>query len=165
MARVKERAPTAALLVVGSGLGGYEETMLKLAEELGLGDDVVCTGWIDQDQMAGAYAASDVICTPSLIFESFGLINAEGMLRGKPSVTSYFGGPKDVVEDGVSGFHVNPLDVDALADRLATILESDEVQARMGEAARARVLERFHLDRQTDKAESLYRQLIAEHAS
>ena len=153
--------PNAALLVVGSGLGGYEQTMLDLAASLGLGDDVICTGWLDQEAMSGAYHAADVICTPSLIFESFGLINAEGMLRGKPSVTSYFGGPKDVVEDGVSGFHVNPLDIDALADRLATILESDEVLARMGAAAKERVLTRFHLDHQTAKTEQLYRDLLA----
>lgn len=160
LALIRERVPEATLLVVGSGMGGYEELVLDLARELGIGDAVVTTGWLDQDQMAAAYQAVDVICTPSLIFESFGLINAEGMLRGKPSVTSYFGGPKNVVEDGETGYHVNPLHVDQLADRLATLLEDDELRAQMGEAARARVLERFNLDTQTDRAIDLYRRLL-----
>lgn len=162
LAQVKARVPQAALLVVGSGLGGYEATMLDLARDLGIGADVVCTGWLDQQQMAEAYEATDVICTPSLIFESFGLINAEGMLRGKPSVTSWFGGPMNVVEDGVSGYHVNPLDVDSLADRLAALLGSEELCARMGAAARRRVLEHFHLHTQTDKACAIYRELLVE---
>lgn len=149
LAKAKERVPNAALLVVGSGLDGYETTMLELAKSLGVGDAVVTTGWLDQSGMGVAYSASDVICTPSLIFESFGLINAEGMLRGKPSVTSFFGGPKDVVEDGVSGFHVNPLNVDALADRLATLLGDDALRQRMGDAARQRILTKFHLETQT----------------
>lgn len=161
MALVIERVPRAALLVVGSGLGGYESRMLELARELGIEERVVATGWLDQDQMAGAYAAADVICTPSLIFESFGLINAEGMLRGKPAVTSFFGGPKDVVEHGETGFHVNPLRVEELATRLATLLSDDRLRASMGEKARARVLERFHLDRQTQRVETLYRDVLA----
>ena len=78
MAKVKARVPAATLLVVGSSHGGYEDRMLDFAAEQGLGDALVTTGWIDQAEMAKAYAASDVICTPSLIFESFGLINAEG---------------------------------------------------------------------------------------
>src|SRR6185295_5328413 len=108
MVLVKRRVPNAALLVVGSGIGGYESKMLDLAQDLGVGDDVVVTGWLDQEHVFVAYQACDVVCTPSLIFESFGLINAEAMLRGKPAVTAFFGGPKDVVEHGVSGFHVNP---------------------------------------------------------
>lgn len=149
LARVKQRVPNAALLVVGSGMDGYETTMLELAKSLGVGDAVVTTGWLDQRGVGIAYEASDVICTPSLIFESFGLINAEGMLRGKPSVTAFFGGPKDVVEHGVSGFHVNPLDVEALANRLAELLGDDALRAKMGEAARARILTEFRLETQT----------------
>lgn len=149
LAKVKQRVPNAALLVVGSGMDGYETTMLELAKSLGIGDAVVTTGWLDQRGVGVAYEASDVICTPSLIFESFGLINAEGMLRGKPSVTAFFGGPKDVVEHGVSGFHVNPLDVDSLADRLAELLGDDALRARMGQAARRRIETEFRLEIQT----------------
>lgn len=147
--KVKERVPNAALLVVGSGMDGYEKTMLELASSLGIGDAVKTAGWLDQAGVGVAYEASDVICTPSLIFESFGLINAEGMLRGKPSVTAFFGGPKDVVEHGVSGFHVNPLDVDSLADRLAQLLGDEVLCAKMGRAARARIETEFSLETQT----------------
>lgn len=160
LALICARVPEATLLVVGSGIGGYEELVLDLARELGVDDHVVTTGWLDQDQMAAAYQAVDVVCTPSLIFESFGLINAEGMLRGKPVVTSYFGGPKNVVEDGETGYHVNPLHVDRLADKLAVLLEDDELRETMGNAARARVLKRFNLEIQTDKTIDLYRRLV-----
>lgn len=161
MAVVRQRVPQAALLVVGASHAGYEERMRELACELGLADSLAVTGWLDQEELAEAYAAADVVCTPSLIFESFGLINAEGMARGKPVVTSFFGGPQDVVEDGVSGFHVNPLCVDELAGRLAELLESDELRARMGEAARQRARERFSIERQAERTEALYREVLA----
>jgi glycosyltransferase involved in cell wall biosynthesis len=161
MAEVRRRVPSAALLVVGSGGGGYEHRMVELAEELGLKDAIVLAGWLDQAGMAAAYEAADVVCTPSLIFESFGLINAEGMARGKPAVTAFFGGPKDVVEHGVSGFHVNPLHVDRLADALATLLEDDALRRRMGDAARARIRERFDLEAQAAAVEALYVRLAA----
>lgn len=160
LAKVHERVPAATLLVVGSGNDGYERTMLDLAGKLGLDGAVVTTGWLDQAAMGVAYAASDVICTPSLIFESFGLINAEGMLRGKPAVTSYFGGPKDVVEHGVSGFHVNPLHIDDLADKLGRLLGDDALRATMGAAARERVLTQFRLETQTARLEAIYRDVL-----
>ncbi len=101
-----------------------------------------------------------MICTPSLIFESFGLINAEGMLRGRPAVTSYFGGPKNVVEDGVSGFHVNPMQVDALVAALTPLLRDDALRERMGAAARRRVLTEFALETQAARVEDLYVRLV-----
>ncbi len=161
LAAVRRRVPQAALLVVGASHGSYEERMRELAGELGLLDSLAVTGWLDQEELAQAYAAADVVCTPSLIFESFGLINAEGMAHGKPVVTSFFGGPQDVVEDGVTGFHVNPLHVDELAGRLAELLESDDLCARMGAAARRRVLERFSIERQAERIEALYREALA----
>lgn len=162
LVKVRTRVPEAALLVVGSGHSGYEDSMLNRAQELGLEDHLVVTGWIDQESMGKAYEAADVICTPSLIFESFGLINAEGMLRGKPAITSFFGGPRDVVEDGVSGFLVNPLQVDRMAERLTLLLEDDELRAKMGEEARKRVLEHFNLEVQAVRLEEIYSELLGE---
>ncbi len=156
MGQVKAKAPNAVLLVVGSGMDGYEQTMLKLAGELGIGDSIVSTGWLDQDAMRVAYSAADVICTPSLIYESFGLINAEGMLFGKPAVTAFFGGPKDVVEDGVSGIHVNPLDVDSLAAALSRLLVDDALRERMGRAARERMLTKFAMEEHVAQLERIY---------
>ncbi len=46
----------------------------------------------------------------------------------------------------MTGFLVPPGDVDALRDRLAYLLDRPRVAAAMGEAARARVLERFTWD-------------------
>lgn len=161
MARVRRRVPEAALLVVGSAHGGYERRLVDEARALGLGDALVVTGWLEGRELLAAYAAADVVCTPSLIFESFGLINAEGMRAGRPAVTSFFGGPRDVVEHGRTGYHVNPLDVEELARRLADLLEDDRLRRRMGEAARKRVEERFDLERTVDRLVEVYGEALA----
>jgi len=80
------------------------------------------------------------------ISELLGLTLLEAMASGTPVVASALGGVPEIVEDGVTGFLVPPGDVDALRDRLAYLLDRPRVAAAMGEAARARVLERFTWD-------------------
>jgi len=77
------------------------------------------------------------------ISELLGLTLLEAMASGTPVVASALGGVPEIVEDGVTGFLVPPGDVDALRDRLAYLLDHPRAAATMGEAARARVLERF----------------------
>ena len=53
------------------------------------------------------------------LFEAFGLTVIEAMSTGLPTFATCFGGPLEIVEDGVSGFHVDPNHGDAAADRMA----------------------------------------------
>jgi glycosyltransferase involved in cell wall biosynthesis len=75
--------------------------------------------------------------------EPFGLVMIESMACGTPVLATRRGAVPEVVEDGVTGFLVPPGDVEALRDRLAYLLAHPRVAAAMGDAARARVLERF----------------------
>ncbi|MCB9897155.1 MAG: glycosyltransferase family 4 protein [Planctomycetes bacterium] len=159
---VRRSVPEATLVTVGEALPGFVEEMGSLARRLGLPDDaLVSVGWLSGDELATAYAAADVVASPSLCFESFGLVNLEAMRAGRPVVASMWGGPSDVIEDGVSGFLVNPLQVGVLAERLLRVLRDDELALRLGRAARRRVAERFALDDQIDRVEDLYRELLA----
>jgi glycosyltransferase involved in cell wall biosynthesis len=54
------------------------------------------------------------------------------------------------VEDGVSGFIENPFDVEAYAERIASLLRDEGLRARMGEAGRAALVERFSMGRLAD---------------
>ena len=74
------------------------------------------------------------------------------------------GGVPDVVRDGVDGFLVEPGDVDALAERLGRLAADPALRARMGEAGRARVLERYSVERLVDDVDALYKELLAEKA-
>ncbi|MBI4790119.1 MAG: glycosyltransferase [Chloroflexi bacterium] len=67
----------------------------------------------------------------------------EAMATGLPVVATRHGGIPELVEDGVSGFLVPERDSDALADRIAALVERADLRAAMGCAGRA-LVERNH---------------------
>ena len=127
----------------------WDGEFLPQARELGVADRVVPTGWLDASELALAYAAADVFVTPSLCFDTFGIVNLEAMEHAKPVVATTFGGSREVVEDGRTGFVANPFDVAEYAERIAVLLRDEALRLRMGQAGRARLEERFTIDRLT----------------
>jgi sucrose synthase len=53
------------------------------------------------------------------LFEAFGLTVIEAMSSGLPTFATCFGGPLEIIEDGISGFHIDPTHGDAAATRMA----------------------------------------------
>jgi len=146
---------------VGDALPGFFEEMVALAGRNGVGQDrLVRTGWLSGEELRAAYALSDVVVSPSLCFESFGLVNLEAMAAGLPVVASMWGGPSDVVKDGETGFLVNPLQTAVLADRLLRVLQDGALAERMGAAGRARAADVFSLERHLDEVEALHAEMM-----
>jgi glycosyltransferase involved in cell wall biosynthesis len=67
--------------------------------------------------------------------EALGLSIVEAMACGLPVVATNVGGIPEVVVDGKTGFLVPPRDPIALASKLATLVESEELRLRMGALA------------------------------
>ncbi len=59
-----------------------------------------------------------VFVQPAL-FEAFGLTVIEAMGSGLPTFATCFGGPMEIIENGISGFHINPNNEDSIALLLA----------------------------------------------
>ncbi len=156
---VRRKVPTAVLLTVGEALPGFYDEMLSLAARLGMDDALVHAGWLSGDELAAAYRVADVVATPSLCFESFGLVNVEAMRARRPVVASMWGGPSDVVDDGRTGFLVNPLRIGDLAERITRLLMDPDLARRLGDAARERVEKLFSIPGQVDAIERLYADL------
>ena len=153
--------PDLRLIVMGKR-SIYDEEFAPQAKALGVEDRVVPTGWLGPDELPLAYAAADVFVTPSLCFDTFGLVNLEAMEQSKPVVATTFGGSREVVEDGVSGFIENPFDVEAYAERIAGLLRAPETARAMGAAGRARLFERFTMARLADEFVEEYAAALAE---
>ena len=125
----------------------FDSEFAGAARELGVHDLVVPTDWLNGEELAAAYAATEVFVTPSICFDTFGLVNLEAMEHSKPVVATVFGGSPEVVLEGQTGYLRNPFDVPAFAGAIRDLL-ADPVRARaMGEAGRERMREHFVIER------------------
>jgi len=155
MAVLKGDYPQLRLIVMGKR-DIYDGEFQPQARELGVDDMVVPTGWLDGDELRLAYAACDVFVTPSICFDTFGLVNLEAMEYARPVVATEFGGSKEVVVDGETGFIANPFDVEGYAGRIERLLADGERRRAMGEAGYQRLQQRFTIERLTEEFLEVY---------
>jgi glycosyltransferase involved in cell wall biosynthesis len=155
LALLAPRFPDLRLLVMGKR-EVYDGEFAPLAAALGVADRVVPTGWLGPDELALAYAAMDVLVTPSICFDTFGLVNLEAMEHGKPVVATSFGGSREVVVHGETGYIENPFDVAAYAGWIERLLGDSGLAHRMGAAGRQRLHELFTIERLADDYQRVY---------
>lgn len=151
------REKTDAVLVVAGVKDAYAKEMQKIAQELGVGERLIFTGWISGAELKAAYAASTVVLFPSVCFDAFGRVNLEAMASKKPVAGTCFGGTPEVVEDGVTGYVMDPFDTELLASRILELLRDPEKARQFGEAGYARARTHFNLRDIVQKYLHLYK--------
>src|SRR2546423_4844072 len=121
----------ARLIVVGGDRAAARAK--SLSRELGIGDRVHFLG--TRDDVRPWYGAADAFVLPTL-YDPFPNAALEAMACGLPVIVTFQCGAAELIEEGVNGYVVGALEVDALADRLARL----DVRAadEMGRRARKR---------------------------
>jgi len=107
------------------------------------------------------YRGFDVVVVPTQR-GGVGLTALEAMALAKPVVASKVGEMLHVVVDGRTGFLVPEGDSDQLAASIMRLLESPELAAELGRAARRRVEDLYSLPPMVGATEALYREIIDE---
>jgi glycosyltransferase involved in cell wall biosynthesis len=134
----------------------------RLVEELAIGDVVRFASGLSDAALADLMGSAEVMCVPSL-YEGFSLPTVEAMACGTPLVVSRAGAIPEVVgSDGLCADQVTPGDTEELAAALATLLAAPERRTAMGEAGRARVLERFSWSSVARSTADCYADAVAE---
>jgi trehalose synthase len=77
--------------------------------------------------------------------EGFGLVVSEALWHGTPVIGSRVGGIPQQVLDGHTGYLVEPLDVEAIATRMASFLDTPDDAAALGKQGREHVRQCFLL--------------------
>jgi glycosyltransferase involved in cell wall biosynthesis len=140
---------------------GERDTLLGLAEALGLGARVVAPGPVMGEAKARHLAEASVFCLPSH-YEGLPMALLEAMAAGLPVVATRVGAIPEVVREGIDGFLVEPGDVESLAARLKGLLRDPGAARAMGEAGRAAVAGRFSVDQSLERVRGLYAELGVE---
>lgn len=160
-ALLRARFPQVKFLLIGSPFPGNDEhldNLKNLVRELELDDQVVYTG--DVEDIKAAYAALDISVLPSAMPEPFSGVVIESMAFAKPVVGTRIGGTIEQIEDGVTGFLVEPNDPVALAEALERLLADGTLRRTMGENGRQRFLSRFEFESYYDRMLFLYSNLL-----
>lgn len=141
---VSKKIPNVSLLILGARRA-YTDRIQQIADGLGIGERIIFTGWLDGDDLLAAYHVSDVVIVPSISFDSFPTVNLEAMLCGKPVVATCFGGSREAILDGETGFITNPYNIEFFAGRVIELLQNPELAKKFGEAGIRRAQENFRL--------------------
>lgn len=158
-ARIAGDHPAARLLLVACS-GDDRERVLGLADGLEVAGRVLTLP--ARRDMPEVLAACDVVADASWAGTGITGSVREAMALRRAVVASDVGGNSELVVDGEVGLLVPPRDVGALAAALDRLLADPELRARLGAAARRRVVEHFSTGHRLDRLEALYRHLLAE---
>ncbi|MEO5339268.1 MAG: glycosyltransferase [Magnetococcus sp. MYC-9] len=124
-----------------------------------LGDRVQFFGRTDTP-LALAHGFDIAVCSSNPFNEGIPNSLIEPMACGKPVVATDIDQVSELVIDGVNGFLVPPGDAMALANALDRLVTDVSLRARMGQAARRTIEERFSFDVALDRYRTLYRRLL-----
>jgi phosphatidylinositol alpha-1,6-mannosyltransferase len=133
--RVRAEVSGARLLLVGDG--PYASELKRLAQHLGVSDDVLFTGPVPWAELPAHYDAADVFAMPcrtrraGLDVEGLGIVYLEASATGLPVIGGDSGGAPDAILDGESGYVVH--DVAGVAARLTELLKDPAKAKAMGE--------------------------------
>ena len=156
-ALVLTRVPNCHFAIVGQG----DEQQLAPLQELRQSLDIAarCHFLGFRKSTPALYRNFDVFVSSSRS-EGLSLAFLEAMATGLPVVATRSGGPQEVIEPDLSGVLVPIEDPDALAQGLIGTLLSAETRARLGAAARERVVEAFSLEAVLREYAQLYDKLL-----
>jgi glycosyltransferase involved in cell wall biosynthesis len=138
MPRIREKLPSARLVVVGDG--PHRPALERAAAKLGLGDAVEFSGFLEPGELVRFLNRAHLLVNPSPK-EGWGLTVVEANACGLPVVASDRPGLRDSVVDGETGFLVPYGDAAAFAERSLAVLGSPDLWRRMSRAALERVKE------------------------
>jgi glycosyltransferase involved in cell wall biosynthesis len=120
-----------------------ESSVGETIARLGLEGAVEFVSGVSDERLVELYAEASVAVVPSL-YEGFSLPAVEAMACGVPLVATTGGALPEVVgTDGETGLLVEPGDPSALAVSVGRVLDDAALAARLADAGRRRVLERF----------------------
>jgi glycosyltransferase involved in cell wall biosynthesis len=132
--------PNAYFLSIGEQQPIYLNNMKKLARDLGIADQFIWHGGLDNPfKILNLFTVSVL----SSFSESFSNAVLEYAVAERPIIASDVGGMREIINDGKTGFLVPSNRPDILADRIVTLLEDPEKRFNFGIEAKNFVMTHF----------------------
>lgn len=157
-ARIAAEHPEAVFLLVGDGI--LRQTLDHLARDLGIHDRVVFAGRVDPSEVPACMRAMDVVVHTS-IREGVARVIPQAYAVGVPVVALNLDGAPEVIEDGRTGFLIEPGSEASVAEAVGTLLRSSQLRHDMAVRGREVVLQKFPVDVMVERIDEVYVALLA----
>lgn len=158
---VKERVPSARLMLAGQPEPRYEEVLVDKIEKLGLKHEVDARfKFLTQEQLSFCIRAADVLVYPYRSITQSGAL-LTGLTAGKPIVATEVGGFSEMIQHEQTGLLVQYGNDTQLADELAHLLQNSEKREQLGQAAQEMVETEYSWDAIAHKTLECYRSVTA----
>ena len=159
MPKILNKYNDAKLVIAGKG--GMLEELKSQAYNMGLGNKVYFTGYLDSKSVQKMYKCADVAVFPST-YEPFGIVALESMLAGIPTVVSDVGGLNEIIEhkfDGMKSYAGNP---NSIADSVIELLFNPQLCDNIAKNAKAKVKSQFNWNKIAQDTHYVYQRSICQ---
>lgn len=161
---LKEKYPDVQLRIAGRMKGrimtsGYTKYLTSLIRELGLQENVVFLGSLNEHQIVKELQDADVTVIPSFV-ETYCLAFAESMMVGTPTIASYAGAMPELAEDGKEAFFYNSMDFISCAYYIDRLVTDQALAESLSAAGRAKRLIENNRDSVLQTQLDIYQEII-----
>jgi glycosyltransferase involved in cell wall biosynthesis len=158
LSTVVAQRPTVCLVVAGSGAQPYIDELRSKADQLGLNDHIVWSGFLEGREKTGAFSVARVFVLPSYS-ENFGIAAVEALAAGVPSVITEGVGVADEVQRAEAALVVRPQAAE-LAAAMLRILSDEELSRRLSATAKAFAQERYSIKSMGESLIAMYQTIV-----
>ncbi|HED12989.1 MAG TPA: glycosyltransferase family 1 protein [Gammaproteobacteria bacterium] len=144
------------LMVIGSG--PQEDSLRKIAQELGVSKRVHFLGQVDEQTKFEVLRMADVYVSTSQ-HEGFGIVYLEAMASELPVICYDYGGQTDFLTSDVNGYVVKLNDTGAFQQSCERLIEDSELRKKFTDR-NLKEVEGFYIDRCADRYLQLFEQVI-----
>jgi len=147
------------------GSGPEEKNLKKLIGDLKVSDRVIFTGRIKEEELPLYFNLCDLFIMPSRELEGgdvegFGIVYLEAGACQIPVIGGKSGGVPSAIVDGITGYLVEPKNINEIREKMEKILNDEDLADRMGKAARKRIEEKYNWQNSVRLVKKLERKIL-----
>ncbi len=152
MAKLKKKMPDSVAIIASDGQ--LRPKMEELAEELGVRDRIIFTGFVPRDELNWLYKRADILCSFGLD-ETFNLCATEGLFYGLPLVISDAGPHREIIKG--NGYLIKPDDkeIDNYSKAIYRLYKNKKLREKMSKKSKE-LWKRFNYKDTIDRHEKYF---------
>lgn len=143
------------------GDGDELKSIEIISNKSGIANNVKMLGKLSPDQVVFEMQRADVTVIPSILNENSPVVIYESLASGTPVIVTNRGGAKELVEDGATGYVIDPDDEDKWVKNIVRVLSDEKLRKTMSLNARKKAEREFDIQNQVKKVIDVYESILS----